>query len=129
MYEGPPALGTGGNGPPYPHTQTQREALPMSDPLPLRPFQPAGEPVEQPTLFTDHPLTVRQVVDWYWTNNVRRYCPIALKERRRIQALFVAMHGDRLCCQCRPLDLLEFVNQQQGIKSDWSRKRWATTLQ
>src|SRR5689334_20830148 len=74
-------------------------------------------------------LTIREVVSWYWRHNTRDYSQVAKVERRRILDLFCSVHGDRPHEECRPLDLIEFINGQESLVSDWTRKRWATTLQ
>jgi integrase len=112
----------------------------MSEPA-LRPFRPElpEPPVQQPTLFDDRILTIRQVRDWYFANLVRNYNATALLERRRIWDKFCAWVPDESIPTpalgewpynvCRPFHLLEFLNQQSNVASAWSRKRWASTIQ
>lgn len=76
----------------------------------------------------DH-VTVRQVLDWHESNAAR---PIdstdAEKERQRIWRLLRTRLGDQAVAGCRPLDALQFINDQK-LGSNWSRKRWNATIQ
>lgn len=90
---------------------------------------------ESAPLVSDQP-TVRQILDWNEQNSSRKVgSPAAEKERRRIWSMVRASLGDRLVADCRPFHLLDFINAELGKAntkkkvSDWSRRRWNTTIQ
>lgn len=78
----------------------------------------------------DRRTTIGEVLQWYEANPSR---PIhsgpAEIERRRLWDLFKGQFGQRLISSCRPFELLNFINSQQGVRSDWTRKRWASSIQ
>lgn len=72
--------------------------------------------------------TVSQVLDWFDQVEGLGVTSSAM-ERRRVRGLLRAEYGGHLVSQCRPFDLLNFINQQSGVVSDWTRKRWNSTCQ
>jgi integrase len=81
-----------------------------------------------PSLFDFERLTVRQVVDWHIQNDKTERNPTARRERERIFAILIGSYGDWPLAKCRPLHALELINAQAEVKSDWTRRRWATTI-
>lgn len=73
-------------------------------------------------------MTVNEVLDWYEANEVRKYAPKALKEKRRLWGLFRADYGSRRLARCKPADLLEFITRQTGATSNWTRRRFKATI-
>jgi len=63
--------------------------------------------------------------------------PVVLVERKRIWEIFCAYRGedngapfgDRAYTSFRPYHLLQFLKAQPGLRSAWTRKRWATYIQ
>jgi integrase len=108
----------------------------------LRVFEepPVGDaPPDNPTGFLAPEATVRQVIAWHQNNTSRKVaskpaeierCRIwkLLCEHRPDAALGTAF-GDRPCSRCKPFELLNFINSQPGVRSDWSRKRWNAAIQ
>jgi integrase len=80
--------------------------------------------------FFNGAATVREVLDWYAANNPNpSNCKKANLERARLYGLFAGALGDMSCSECRPHDLLAFINQRSLECSDWTKKRWNATLQ
>ena len=74
-------------------------------------------------------MTITDVIGAYVTNGTRKQSPRALADCKRLWALFSAQHGGRLVTECRPADLLLWVNQHQGRwRSDWTLMRVAATI-
>jgi integrase len=87
------------------------------------------EPANSPPPIGTAQVTVKQVIEWYAINNPSAIRSSAAdKERRRIWSLFIAKFGTRLVSQCRAFELVEFINRQPRIKSNWARRRWAITI-
>jgi integrase len=74
------------------------------------------------------PCTVRQVLAWA-RQHVRAGNAEAQKERERIWDRFGARYGDHKTGDCRAYHLLEFIDSHESLRSDWTRKRWASTIQ
>jgi integrase len=72
--------------------------------------------------------TVADVFRWYATHELRRFSPKALKERRRIWALFSAFVGDAPFDRCCAAVLLDFIVSQPRCKSNHTRKRFNATV-
>jgi integrase len=90
--------------------------------------------------FRSDDATVRDVVLWHQDNPARKVASaVAETERRRIWQMLCehrpdpstgSTFGDRPCSQCRPFELLGFINALLGVAaSDWTRKRWNATVQ
>ena len=81
--------------------------------------------------------TIRAVFEWYLHNMPRQPRPVVLVERKRIWEIFCAYRGedngapfgDRAYTSFRPYHLLQFLKAQPGLRSAWTRKRWATYIQ
>jgi len=84
----------------------------------LRLFQPDSAPVAS---------TVRAVLDWFERHETVG-SSVALKERRRQWELFRIFCGDQAIADCRPVDLLDFINAQPEAKSNWTRRRIKSTI-
>jgi integrase len=106
-----------------------REEPALAEVPPAAPVQPSPPTADKAHFFVGG-ATVRQVLEWYATNNPKpSTCKKAEKERTRLYGLFAGVLGDRPCSECRPHDLLTFINQRAGQKSAWTTKRWNSTLQ
>jgi integrase len=107
---------------------TRAEATPADMP-PAAPVQPIPPTADKAHFFVGG-ATVRQVLEWYASNNPKpSACKKAEKERTRLYGLLASVLGDRPCSECRPYDLLTFLNQRAGQNSAWTIKRWNSTLQ
>ncbi len=73
-------------------------------------------------------ISVRQVIDVF-LNNDRTSSARALLERKRVLDLFCASFGSRLVSECRPIDLVAWVNGHNEWASDWTRLRIVSTIQ
>ncbi len=80
------------------------------------------QPEAAPPMFPTSP-TVKSVLDWYEQNLLTRYSPTALQERRRQWAMFRKHCGSLLVEDARGADLLEFLSEQKGVKSNETRRR------
>jgi len=97
--------------------------------LSLRAFQPDQDTTQS---FRDDGATIRQVLDWYEQDQSRptiRRSPGAEAERRRIWRVCRESLGSSLTINCKPFHLLNLINAQRDVKSDWTRKRWNNTIQ
>lgn len=72
--------------------------------------------------------TVRAVLDWHQSSELREYNPVSHKERTRLLALFRAALGPRPLSRCKPADLLDFIAAQTGCRSNWTRRRVRATV-
>lgn len=72
--------------------------------------------------------TAHDILNWY-ASTVRQTRPEPERERRRIWDMFAAFLDGRPVSACRPADALAFIDSRPSLKSDWSRKRWLTTIQ
>jgi len=99
---------------------------------------PLEAPADTPPFRSDD-ATIRGIILWHQNNPSRGASSDAAEsERRRLWGLFIAWQpepatqqsfGDRRHDTCKPFELLNFINSQQGLKSKWSRRRWSATLQ
>lgn len=94
----------------------------------IRIFAPTPEGQATPPLVTSQP-TVRQILDWYEDSPRPTKSQMAEVERRRNWAEFKSKHGARLVTDCKPFDLLNWINAQPRVKSDWTRRRLNATIQ
>ena len=70
------------------------------------------------------------MLEWYKINNPKKSkCAKSNEERERLFGLLAAAIGSRLCSECRPHDLLTFINVGAGDHSPWTRRRWNAVLQ
>jgi hypothetical protein len=90
----------------------------------LRPCDPS-EPVQMLV----SPLSICQVIDRYFTNCSRSQNPRGLAERRRLLGLFCESFGSRLVTDCRPADLVLWLNANTQWQSQWTIKRVLGTVQ
>lgn len=75
------------------------------------------------------PLTVRQVIDWFVASNGHLTAnQAALKERKRIWAMFSDRYGDRLVSDMIGADLVEFVQAQPHLKAINTVDRWYRSI-
>lgn len=95
----------------------------------LKLFSPAQGRSNQSLPIQCTTVTVRQVLDWYESSPRANKSPVGEAERRRIWGLLKSHMGDRATIDCKPVDLMTFINHQDNLKSDWSRKRWNATCQ
>lgn len=94
----------------------------------LRAFVPDSA-AAPPEPFRSEDATVGQVLAWFRTNNPKQSrCVKAERERRRLYDLLDAAMGSRRCIDCRPFDLLAWINQN-CTDNNWTRKRWNAALQ
>jgi integrase len=80
------------------------------------------------TPFVSSEPTIGQVLDWFEQVEARGSTAAGM-ERRRVWRLLRGQYGGHLVSSCRPFDLLNFINGQPGVQSDWTRKRWNATCQ
>jgi integrase len=83
--------------------------------------------------------TIAQVLDWWEHNPKRKHeSPTAEKERRRLYGLMRAEMGAVLVLSCQPFVLDNFIRADRrpkedrigpDIKSNWTLRRWNSTLQ
>lgn len=92
----------------------------------IRLFTPDSDP--EPSTGA-HGLSVRDVLDWHSKTDRSAGSAHAQAERLRIRAIFRAALGHLSIADARPFHLLQFIDSQEQLKSDWSRRRWAMTLQ
>lgn len=85
------------------------------------------QPDAAPPLFSGGP-TVASVLDWYQNNQLQEYSPVAFKERQRVWELFRKMYGKELVENCRGADLIQFITNQRGCKSNATRRRLKATI-
>jgi len=83
-----------------------------------------GDRPPRPRMLT----TVQEVVDWFSGTNLRLYAPTAMRERQRVLGLFCKRYGSWDLETCRPADLLEFIESHRGLKSQYGKRRWASTI-
>lgn len=82
-----------------------------------------------PPLVSDRP-TVRQILQWYEADTSRPiHSVVAETERRRLWKICQMKLGDRFVHEAKPFDLLQLINSQPEVSSDWTRKRWNATIQ
>lgn len=72
--------------------------------------------------------TVRDVIEWFISQDRGGTNLVAHVERQRIRRLFADACGVLTLEEARPLHLLAFINDHAAVKSDWTRKRWAATI-
>lgn len=69
------------------------------------------------------PFTVADVFRWNSERPQRSRCAKANLERDRQINLFLDVYGMRPIFECRPADLLDFIESQPGVRSNWTRRR------
>ena len=97
---------------------------------PLRLFAEPGDLASQgPPRDWSRP-TVAQVIDWFEANDPDPSESIqAQVERTRNRAFFRERFGACLVGECRPHQLLAFINERKSLKSNHTRKRWSASIQ
>jgi integrase len=74
--------------------------------------------------------TVRQILDWFRSNSPdQNNCASAEAERQRNRDEFGKLYGHLPVVECKPHNLLTFINARTALKSAWSRRRWAGAIQ
>lgn len=91
----------------------------------LRIFQPDLFDDEPPPDRRNDPL-VSEILAWHEQTHPQPATDG--RERRRIWKAFAVEYGHRPVAKCRSADLFEFISRRKGLKSNWTRKRWAATI-
>lgn len=100
---------------------------------PILTFNISPDEPKPPKMGVEHDgenVTVAEVLDWFEVHDPRHggKSEECHREQVRVRALFRQTHGHLITEKCRPFMLVEFVNAQSGLKSNWSRRRWGTTI-
>lgn len=73
--------------------------------------------------------TVADVISWFVVADPYESRSVMAKtEMTRVRELFAAEYGHLSCEEAKPYHIVEFISRRPGIKSSWSRRRWATTI-
>ncbi len=73
-------------------------------------------------------LTVSQLIEWSLSFDTRVRAEESRIERKRILLKFRETFGPLPVTSLRGVHLVDFINQQSGLKAQWSRRRWCTTI-
>ncbi len=96
----------------------------------LRIHEPDFQTADPADPFRCDDATVSQVLDWFELDTSRSIgTPTVEKECRRNRRICRESLGKFLVRDCRPFHLLALINAQPRIKSDWTRRRWNSSLQ
>lgn len=106
--------------------------------LPIRLYHAPAQTAAESPPFHAADATVAGIIAWHRDNTARKIdSRLAEAERRRLWSLFVAWQSDSTKPAmgewrydlCRPFHLLQFINGQADVDSDWTRRRWNATIQ